>query len=305
MEHNTNPKENQKPLIKHLVLSGGGPSGIQTLGALQHLEKNGYWNIENIESIYATSVGCILAILLALKFDWQTINDYVIKRPWHEVVHININQVFSIFSKKGFYDVSIIHIFFKPFFDSLDISLNITFKNFFDLTHIDLHFFSLDINRFIIDDFSYTSTPDIEILTCAYMSASIPLLFSPMCIDGKCYIDGGLLTNYPLKGCIENIGEEKKEEILGFKNSYIEEKEKAVNSNSSILQFITLLIAKLIEKCQKSDSQIETMIKNEVICDCQPMSLNYLQETIKSQENRETLLKKGIGFGEKFIEKRL
>jgi predicted patatin/cPLA2 family phospholipase len=303
MEDTTNPKDKPKPVIKHLVLSGGGPSGIQTLGALQHLEKNGYWNIENIESIYATSVGCILAILIALKFDWTTINDYVIKRPWHEVAHININQVFSIFSKKGFYDVSIIDIFFKPFFDSLDISLNITFKDFFELTKIDLHFFSLDVNSFIIDDFSYTSTPDLAILNCAYMSATIPLLFSPICIDRKCYIDGGLLTNYPLKHCIKNVGQDKKENILGFKNYYSEkDKETYLNSESNVLQFITLIISKLVENCQKCDSQIEIIIENEVICHCQPMSLNYLQETVKMQENRENLLKRGIEFGKIFIE---
>jgi len=291
--------------IKHIVLSGGGPSGIQTLGALQHLEKNGYWNIDNIESIYATSIGCIIAILISLKFDWTTINDYIIKRPWHEVVHLNINQVFGIFSKKGLYDISIIHVFFKPFFDSLDMSLNISFKEFFHLTKINLHFFSLDINRFLIDDFSYTSTPDLEVLTCAYMSSSIPLLFSPIHVDGKCYIDGGLLTNYPLKRCIENIGEDKKGEILGFKNSYIEEKEPIMNPESNILHFITLIITKLIANCQKSESHMEIKIENEVMCNSKPMSINYLHETIKSQEKREILLKSGIEYADHFIKNRL
>jgi predicted acylesterase/phospholipase RssA len=80
--------------IKHIVIPGGGPTGIKALGALQYLEQNGYWNIDNIETIYATSAGSIIAVLLCLKFDWDAINDYIIKRPWHEVTHLNINQVF-------------------------------------------------------------------------------------------------------------------------------------------------------------------------------------------------------------------
>ena len=111
-QKNTTMKTN---IIKHIVISGGGPAGIQTIGALQQLEKNGFWNIENIESIYSTSIGGIIAILLALKFEWETVNDYIIKRPWHETMHFKVNQVFDMFSKKGLYDISLIQMFFKPF----------------------------------------------------------------------------------------------------------------------------------------------------------------------------------------------
>ena len=52
--------------IKHIVISGGGPTGLKALGALQHLERNGFWNIDEIISIYATSAGAIVAVLLAL-----------------------------------------------------------------------------------------------------------------------------------------------------------------------------------------------------------------------------------------------
>ena len=36
----------KKPIIKHLVIPGGGPTGIQALGALQQLERKGYWKRE-------------------------------------------------------------------------------------------------------------------------------------------------------------------------------------------------------------------------------------------------------------------
>ena len=38
------------PSIKHLVISGGGHTMIQTLGSIQHLEENKFIDINNMES---------------------------------------------------------------------------------------------------------------------------------------------------------------------------------------------------------------------------------------------------------------
>ena len=32
--------------IKHLVIAGGGPIGLQFLGALQHLNEQNFWEFE-------------------------------------------------------------------------------------------------------------------------------------------------------------------------------------------------------------------------------------------------------------------
>ena len=76
--------------IKNLVISGGGPIMIQILGAIQHLEENNFIDRNNIETIYGTSAGAIVAVLLCLKYDWETINDYIIKRPWQDVFTIKV-----------------------------------------------------------------------------------------------------------------------------------------------------------------------------------------------------------------------
>ena len=48
--------------IKHLVISGGGPTLIQVLGAIQHLETNDFLHMSTIETIYGTSAGAIIPI---------------------------------------------------------------------------------------------------------------------------------------------------------------------------------------------------------------------------------------------------
>ena len=52
--------------IKNLVISGGGPIMVQVLGAIQHLEKNNFVDLKNIETIYGTSAGAIVGILICL-----------------------------------------------------------------------------------------------------------------------------------------------------------------------------------------------------------------------------------------------
>jgi predicted acylesterase/phospholipase RssA len=56
--------------IKHLVISGGGPTLFRTLGALQHLQEAAFWKLEDIESIYGTSAGAIVAVILCLRYEW-------------------------------------------------------------------------------------------------------------------------------------------------------------------------------------------------------------------------------------------
>ena len=94
--------------IKHLVISGGGPSMLQYISAIQYLNENNIIDLNNIESIYGTSAGSMVAVLLALKYDWETLNDYIIQRPWHELFHFKINYIFDAYKNRGVYNKAII-----------------------------------------------------------------------------------------------------------------------------------------------------------------------------------------------------
>jgi len=87
--------------IKHLVLSGGGINGIKTLGILERLLNTKTINFDKLESIYATSVGGFIAVLIALKFPIEDIIDYFIKRPWNKVIHVSLLSILNIVLSKG------------------------------------------------------------------------------------------------------------------------------------------------------------------------------------------------------------
>ena len=285
--------------IKHLVIPGGGPTGIKAIGALQYLEQHGYWNINDIETIYATSAGAIITVLLCLKFDWETINDYIVKRPWNDAFQVSVNQIFEAYSKKGIFDKNVAEIFYKPFFKAKDMSMEINMKEFYELTKIEIHLFSLDINTFNLEDISYITHPDLQLLTAVQMSSAIPVLISPVCIDNRCYVDGGVICNYPVNQCIlraENI-----DEIFGLRNKYSKKDENIVKNESTILEYVMNFISRLINNVASKFEEKEKEIPNELIYDTDLMTLANIQLTLSSKEERQRLIDFGIESGKEFL----
>ena len=285
------------PTIKHLVMSGGGPSMIQTLGAIQYLEEEKIIDIKNIETIYGTSAGAIIGVLICLKYDWKTLHDYIINRPWQEVFPIKIQNIFDAYTKKGIFDNKTVEKCFKPLLNAKDIPMDISLKNFFEYSKIELHFFTFEINTFQIEDISYLTHPNISLITAIQMTCALPVLMTPVCIEDKCYIDGGVVCNYPLQNCIES--NKNIEEILGFKNQYDNTNKNHVDSNSTLLDFIMCFLFKLIYNF--STEHIQPKIPLEVTYMVNKLSISILKSSLNSIELREELFKSGIESAKTFI----
>jgi len=308
--------------IKNIVLSGGCHTFYQSLGIIQTLEKNDTWKIENIEKIYGTSAGALLGAILCLKFDWDTLNDYFLNRPWHDVYNIDINTIFSIFSKKGFFNRNQVETSFKPLLHAKDLSLDITLKEFYEYCNIELHMYTFDVNHFKLEDISYKTNPDLSLITALYMSSALPIMFSPVCMDDKCYIDGYVVTNYPLIFCIEQNN--NLDEILGIKNVFDEEesnyackentdevttkentitknKSNNINNDSSLVDFLISFFQKVM--LNLNIDNLKHTIKHEINCQCQTVTYTFFNQFVSSNELRKQVLENGIECGNQYIQK--
>jgi len=283
--------------IKHLVISGGGPSMFQYLSIIQHLEENKIIDLNKIESIYGTSAGSIVGILLCLNYDWETLNDYAIMRPWHELFHIKINNIFEAYKNRGIFSRKIIEKAFKPLLDAKDLNINISLKEFYEYSKIELHFFSFEINQFNTEDISYLTHPKLSLIDAVIMSSALPILISPIVIDNKCYMDGGVAANYPLKYCIDSSKNEN--EILGLTNQYDGQQKNHVDSDSTLLDFVLCFFFKMFNNL--SSNIVNPKIKYEVVCNVKYISLNYLSSTMSSIEVRKELHQKGLETAKDFI----
>ena len=282
--------------IKHLVISGGGPIMVLVLGAIQHLEQNNFVDMKNIESIYGTSAGAIVGVLICLKYDWETINDYIIKRPWQDVFPIKVQNIFDAYTKKGIFDIKTIEKCFKPLLDAKDIPMDINLENFYNLTKIELHLFSFEINEYKVHDISYLTHPNLSLMLAIQMTCALPVLVTPVCIDDKCYIDGGMSCNYPLNFCITSG--KIPDEILGFKNKYSDKKD-SINLESTLLDFLLSFLFKAVLSVNTDHSQPQ--IKNEVICDVQYLTFNVLRNALSNMETRRELFKNGTETADTFL----
>jgi predicted acylesterase/phospholipase RssA len=289
--------------IKHLALSGGGISGLAGIGAVHKLFESNTLKIEEIKSIHGTSVGSIIGLFICfhkLSISNEDIKDYLVQRPFSDTYKININQLLNIYDSKGIYDKSTAFILFKPFFQMLELSTEITMKELFDLTSIELYFYTVEINRFVLKELSHISTPNLSVLDAIYMSSTIPIIMSPIVKNDECYIDGGILCNYPIQECIKNNVEKK--EILGINYNYstfnkitvVTENTNVVDYIITILNNIIILIANYI--CNKT----ETKTHHEISISIQ-WSLKSIINMFYSKEERLSLYEFGMKNAEKFI----
>lgn len=283
--------------IKHLVISGGGPIMIQIISAIQELERKEYLNMENIESIYGTSAGAVVGIMISLKFDWETLNDYIIKRPWQDVFPLKVQNILDAYGKKGIFDIKTVEKCFKPLFDAKDISLDINMKDFYELTKIDLHLFSFEVNEYKIVEISHKTHPDLKLLEAVQMTCALPVLISPVCIDEKCYMDGGVGCNYPLSFCIDS-GKDPNE-ILGFKNKYLDEKI-CINNESTLLDYILRFLFKAV--LNVNNNYVQPIIKNEVICDTTCLTVDAFKSALSNIDTRRELFEKGKQTAHNFLD---
>jgi len=290
--------------IKHLVISGGGPLGLRYLGALEKLEQEEFWKLDDIESIYGTSIGSIIGAFICLKYDWETLNKYIIERPWHDAFKVNAKQIFDSYYNKGLFDKKLAEIIFKPLLQAKDLNLTITLQEFYEYSKIDLHIFTFEINKFETIELSHTTHPELSLLQALTMSSSYPGIFMPTIIDNCCYVDGGVMCNYPLNQCLRDYT--NKDEILGIKSSYDKEtdsyKNVDITQDTSLLEYVICLTINSMNFIRNT-VKIEN-IENTVRCYVKdnPLTLDFIQESISNQELRRQWVKQGEEDAMTFLE---
>jgi predicted patatin/cPLA2 family phospholipase len=253
--------------IKHLVIGGGGPFGLSAIGALKYLHEKEFWNIKNIKSIYATSIGALIAVYISLNYDYDYIVEYLVKRPWEKILEeIGVENIIELYNNKGL--LNIYPIYFKKYsilFEAKGLSPNITMKEFYDFCGIEFNFITCNANDFSRIIISHKTHPDLELVSALCMTSAFPVIFTPVIIDDKCYIDGGITSNYAVNICIQETGCEK-EEILGIKKYQSSNiNHNLITNESNIIDFLEKIILNIFNRI--NDELVLEKIPYEVVCD--------------------------------------
>ena len=288
------------PIIKHLILPGGGITGLVAYGAMREMNNQGLWNIDNIKTIHATSAGSIIAVILSLKYEWKTVDDYLIRRPWHQICDFNMYALIGAITKRGIFDITIIREIFSPLFKGLDISLDITLAEFFELTKIEIFMYTSELNEFELVEISHKTHPEWTVIEAVYASACLPVFLSPLQKDGKYYADGGIFLNYPLKPCLDKGV--APDEILSVCKRDIKAMQVNLTEDASLFDYMLIVLNKVLQNVLTLGDN-ETHIENEIVIKCPLVSIYDLYVMVSSSEQRLKWIEEGAGCAREYIKK--
>lgn len=281
--------------IKHLVLSGGSWKGLYMIGALDKLIDNKFIVLNEIETIWATSVGTIVSLLLTLNIDWKDILEYFVNIPLkHE--EVNLDYFIKVFNTCGILDQSFLIKLLDSVFKAKHLDLkNITLKEYYEFNGKDIHFFAVNFDTMNTRNFNYKTDPNIKLLDVVYCSCTFPMLFQPIKIENTIYIDGGINDHYPLKYCLEN---NNPDEVCGI---YIKTKDCLSSSFKNSLEFASRLIYKIVFSKQQNE---KNDLKHQLLILTNGKSMSEIFELIKQKEKREEIINAGKILGQEFLDNR-
>lgn len=266
-----------------LVLSGGGAKGFAHIGVLKVLEEAGV----KIDYIGGTSMGAVVGGLYASGYNATQIDSIFYHTNFDELLQDYIPRSSKNFYEKRNDEMYALTLPFKKFKIGIPIALSKGMYNYnllSRLTHRVRH----------IRDFDKLPIPflcvatDIEtgegiVLREGYLaqallaSSAFPSLFSPVEIDGRVLIDGGVVNNYPA----EEVRKMGADIIIGVDVQDDLKNREALKDATRILVQITNLdmIKSMNEKKKITDLYIKPDISNYGV-----ISFNEGKEIIQKGE---------------------
>jgi len=274
--------EYKRPKIG-LVLSGGGAKGLAHIGVLKVIDEAGI----KIDYIGGTSMGAIIGGLYAAGYTGNQLDSIFRAADYNAII-----QDFTPRNSKNYYereynDRYAVSLPFNKFKITVPVSLSKGLYNYNNITrliHDSRH--QRDFKKLPIP-FICIAT-DIEtgeevVLDHGFLSQAIiasgalPTLYSPVIIEGKYLIDGGVLNNFPVEQVI-NMGADI---IIGVDvQDDLKDRDQLTEATKLLVQISNLqMIKKMENKRHLSDIYIKPDIANYSV-----VSFDKTSEIIKTGE---------------------
>lgn len=174
--------------------------GVVYIGAIRHLYIENLHR--NITHIAANSIGSFVALCITFKLTIEEMEEIIYNsKDDKELCCIPTKNYYRLISKLGLSSVSYFmeHLKKRLRIKYPDAFAAATFREISQRFGVNLYFSTTNINRCENRIFSIEDTPDVSVFTACEASMAIPLLFTPVVIDGEHYYDGAFTNNFPIK----------------------------------------------------------------------------------------------------------
>jgi NTE family protein len=194
--------DGDQPKFTTLILGGGANRGIMYGGALQCLEEFGI--LRHIDTYIGTSVGALMATLLALGYTSAEIHTVIMSTNFKDVKPRGENEVIGMFRRYACYTNSKKERVIRDLINYKSESDNITFKQLYDVFKITLVITACCVETGSTTYMCHRNEPSMPIHTAVCMSTAIPLIFEPYTHNGGLYVDGGCFGHmFPVDWAID------------------------------------------------------------------------------------------------------
>jgi NTE family protein len=252
--------------LKYTCIFGGGAiRGFAYIGALKALKE---LNIE-LDTLAGSSVGAIFAGLIAVGYEYDEIEEMLMKINFDLFKDIKIGKDFGLCKGEHFLEW-IQELIEKKFYGENYIKGKNPPVKFSDLQR-NLVIITTNLANFCCKEFSNFKTPDTEIAYAIRISASMPGLMHPIKLGNIILVDGDLQKSWPLWKLSENLSKQK-ERILEFRleGDFDINKSGKLNFINSVYSCITAIATKNIANNYALKDKFDYIIINtgsEIIVD--------------------------------------
>jgi predicted acylesterase/phospholipase RssA len=183
--------------FSNLALSGGALRGLSYIGVIRAFEELNI--LKYFKNIIGTSVGSFFGLMIALGYTSKQLEKLFMRIETDQLMDINTDNIFSIFETFGFDTGKKIEDFIKILIKKKVDNPNITMKELYEKTHINLIFTAVNLDKNKIEYLDHITYPDLPVYLAVRMSCSIPIYYNVVKYNEQHYIDGGILMNYPIE----------------------------------------------------------------------------------------------------------
>ncbi|PFX91634.1 patatin [Bacillus mycoides] len=190
--------------FKNLVFEGGGVKGIAYVGVLKVLEEKAI--LKNIERVGGTSAGAVIALIVALGYTHEEIKNTLEEMNLESFMDGNFGAIGDtvrlLSNKHGFFKGEAFEKWLEEIIHKKTQNKDITFNQFKEIPEYkDLYVQGTNLSTHRVETFSADNAEygDMKIKDAIRISMSIPFFFEAVKRKDHYYVDGGVLSNYPVR----------------------------------------------------------------------------------------------------------